>query len=192
MSIVRNVCELNCHWTEVEGAVSQAEEIGLTAEEIESGIRGYRFRYEDPIVVLSEDQSRLLAQLTDRRLMINRCESGPFRQGFTVFKPTRVPGNSRPGWGSSVVSLDQDGNFDEDGDTSDAPIARLYPEPGDIWVFLISAYSGGVGPGDYVKRHNGLEPAVADLIDYYFGDPKRMTPQAYIDREERLGRKAKS
>jgi hypothetical protein len=175
---------LNCHWTEVEDAVSQAAEVGLTGEEIETSIRAYKFRCEDPILVLSDEQNRHLAQLTQRGLIINRCRSGPFRQGFTAYKPTGVPGNSRPDYGPYGIGLEPDG------DTSDAPIAWLYPDFDGSWTFLISAYAGGVGPGDYFKRHAGLQTAVADVIEYYFGNPKRMTPQAYLDRQARLDKKS--
>jgi hypothetical protein len=59
-------------------------------------------------------------------------------------------------------------------------------------MFLVSSYTGGVGPRDYFKRHGGLLPAVANIFDFYFGNPNRMTPQAYLDRQERLGKKANS
>ena len=96
---------------------------------------------------------------------------GPFANGFAVAKPTATPGNSIPDWkafwGPERIPIN-------------APIAHVYPWEG-RWVFQISEYIPGPGPGDFVRFFDTLEEAVTAVLDYYFGDPTLMNPPELND-----------
>jgi hypothetical protein len=56
---------------------------------------------------------------------------------------------------------------------SDAPALRLSTDNGD-WIVSLHEYVPGPGPGDFRHLHGHLADAIADILDYYFGDPARM------------------
>lgn len=78
-------------------------------------------------------------------------------------KPTSVAGNSCGDtalWGRSRIPCD-------------ASSLVLHRE-GARWVVSSEDYVPGPGPGDFVHRWDTAEQAVADIVDFYFGDPRRM------------------
>lgn len=87
-----------------------------------------------------------------------------FPDGVTVAKPASVEGHSLPGheawWGTGHVKLD-------------APPLWLHSD-GDKWFVTCHEYVPGPGPGDFVNAWSTPEEAVADILDFYFGNPARM------------------
>jgi hypothetical protein len=85
---------------------------------------------------------------------------------------------------STVVGWSSDGMTDEDTEM-DAPSLVFFNRGGE-WVVWVSEYFPGPGPGDFRNvwpTAEPAEPAVADILDNYFGDPRRM--RATLGAEER-------
>lgn len=92
-----------------------------------------------------------------------------FPNGVLVGKPVNVPGNHIPGYSTAyVINLDTDQEVQ-----FDAPPVWLYGHCG-VWVVLAEEYCPGPGPGDFVHEWQTPEDAVQDILDFYFGDPRRM------------------
>jgi hypothetical protein len=45
---------------------------------------------------------------------------------------------------------------------------------GGRWVIDAVDHVPGPGPGDFVDRRDTPEEAVADILEFFFGDPRRM------------------
>jgi hypothetical protein len=58
-----------------------------------------------------------------------------------------------------------------------APVADVYPWQGQ-WIFEVSEYIPGPGPGDFQRLFDSLDEAIAAVLEYYFGDPTAMNPQS--------------
>lgn len=88
-----------------------------------------------------------------------------FPDGIVIAKPSTTKGNSVPKhqcfWGMSEITLD-------------APTLTLHRE-GDEWIVSSLDYEPGPGPGDFVNRWGTADEAVADILDFFFGDPHRMS-----------------
>jgi hypothetical protein len=86
---------------------------------------------------------------------------------FRIEKPIGVRGNSIP---------DKDvwmGFKTHDDRESDAPALWLFADNAN-WVVLLHEYVPGPGPGDFRHTYACLGDAIADVLDYYFGNPDRM------------------
>ncbi len=174
-SILRSARENKCNWRLVENAERQADAFGLTADEIDSALEEKCFRHEAPIIELSEEEKQGVLQLEKTGLTCSRNTLGLFRQGFTITRPKSVAGNSRYSY--------RDTNSEE----SDAPIAWVYPSSKGKWYFEIGCFAGAPGafaPGDFVNEHENLADALADVLDYYFGDESRMNPPELANVEQ--------
>jgi hypothetical protein len=111
----------------------------------------------------------VINQLLQRGLVVSEepFVSGhiAFPDGHIVGKPRTIEGNCNPEiecyWGlfSEIVL--------------DAPTIVLHRD-GNEWVVTVDQYVPGPGPGDFVNRHPTSDDAVADILDYFFGDPSRM------------------
>ena len=90
-----------------------------------------------------------------------------FPDGVIVGKPASVRGNSLPGyesgWGGSRILVD-------------APVIYLHSNGAQWFVTSVQA-EPGPAPGDFVDTWSTAEEAVLDVLDYYFGDPRRMQAQ---------------
>ncbi len=110
----------------------------------------------------------VLAQLRARGLLVSEdpfvAEHVAYPDGVAIGKPSSVPGNSLPGptssWGDPGISCD-------------APSVVLHRE-GERWVVSAEDWVPGPGPGDFVHHWDTATQAVADILDFYFGDPRRM------------------
>lgn len=174
-SILKSVRENKCNWRLVEDAERQADAFGLTTDEIDSAIETQYFRHEAPLIELSEEENQAVLNLEMAGLTCSRNIFGPFRQGFTITRPKSIPGNSRYSY-RDINSKD-----------SDAPIAWVYPSSKKKWYFEIGCFAGAPGafaPGDFVNEHETLAEAVADVLDYYFGDESRMNPPELANVEQ--------
>ena len=90
-----------------------------------------------------------------------------YPDGVIVGKPVKAFGNTVPGlergWGL-------------DGPSLDAPAVEFhYDAARDKWVVTSWDYIPGPGPGDFVNEWRSGDEAVADILDFYFGDPLRMS-----------------
>ncbi len=85
-----------------------------------------------------------------------------WEHGVRIGKPASIPGNT-------VSNL----RFKCDGITVDAPTLVLYSD-GKVWIVELQDKCPDPGPGDFQNIWNTEEDAAEDILDYYFGDPKRM------------------
>lgn len=125
------------------------------------------FRHNAPLIGLSAEEKQTISICENAGLECRRNTAGPFRHGFTITRPKSVPGNSRYSY------------RDRDSNDPDAPSAWVYPCMNGKWHFEIGCFAGGPGafaPGDFVNQHETLAGAIADVLDYYFGDESRMNP----------------
>lgn len=83
-----------------------------------------------------------------------------------VGKPIDVKGNSIAGYETSIGLGDQRIDLD-------APPIRFFSDDGK-WFVLAEEYCPGPGPGDFLDEWRTPEEAVDDILDFYFGDPRRM------------------
>lgn len=106
-----------------------------------------------------------------------------FPDGIVVGKPAGIGGNSVPG----CSSLERWGLDDP---AIDAPGLFLHEANGK-WYVTLHEIIPGPGKGDFVDEWPTAEDAVADIIDFYFGDAARMEP-ARQRGIRRLARRQKS
>ncbi len=96
-----------------------------------------------------------------------------FPDGVLVGKPKTVAGNSIPNYSTGfVLDLEKDQRIE-----FDAPPVWLYGHC-EVWVVLAEEYCPGPGPGDFLNEWSSPAEAVEDILDFYFGDPKRMQAKA--------------
>ncbi|HEY9683930.1 MAG TPA: hypothetical protein V6C86_20275 [Oculatellaceae cyanobacterium] len=109
-----------------------------------------------------------------------------FRGGVWVGKPKDVSGNNIPGYSGGYATVVQDAPPCPD---IDAPLIKFMLLD-DIWVVDGHDSCGGTGPADFVDEWATPEEAIADILDYFFGDPARMKKKAEEQRlfQERLKR----
>jgi hypothetical protein len=88
-----------------------------------------------------------------------------YPDGVSIAKPAAIKGNVASGyrctWGLNGPALD-------------APAVVLHRE-GDEWIVSSMDSEPGPGAGDFVNKWVTEEEAVADIIDFFFGDPQRMS-----------------
>ncbi len=88
-----------------------------------------------------------------------------------IFKPNHVEGNYIEGYEEKL--------FGSKGDelelitTLNSPVSNLYSHGGK-WFFMVWKYAPGPGPGDFDTEYDTVDDCLADIINYYFGDPGRM------------------
>lgn len=93
-----------------------------------------------------------------------------FPDGVLVGKPSNVQGNSIPGYQTGYRMEDDHVEFD-------APYVWLYSIK-DVWYVLAEEYSPGPGPGDFLDDWATADEAITDILDFFFGDSKRMQAKA--------------
>jgi hypothetical protein len=137
------------------------------------------FGYNSPSKKLGEiamEQAKFIIKLKNKGLLVGKNSIGPYVGGYTICKPTRVPGNSRKNWASY---------FGEDDIPCNAPGSSLYPQDGK-WIFEVWECIPGPGPGDFQDEFDVLEDAVESVLDYYFGNPSRMNPPEFLKARGKL------
>jgi len=114
-------------------------------------------------------QSKYLQPFRDKNLLVS---STPFPSGHRAFpdghiiaKPVSVKGNCLQGRSPSF--------FGEDEVELDAPTVFFHCD-GSQWFVTVSESAPGPGPGDFRNSFESPEEAIADVLDYFFGDPARM------------------
>jgi hypothetical protein len=103
-----------------------------------------------------------------------------YPDGCVIYKPHGAGGNCLP-----VNGYYQAG----DAPIIDAPRAILHAERGK-WIMTVREGIPLPGPGDFTNEWDTPEQAVADILDYFFGDPARMLVKRHA-REEELRRLAR-
>lgn len=96
-----------------------------------------------------------------------------FPDGVLVGKPIEVVGNYIPDYSTAYVidlAADQKVRFD-------APPLWFFAHS-DVWVVHAQDSSPICGPGDFIDEWINPDEAVKDILDFYFGDPKRMQEKA--------------
>ena len=106
----------------------------------------------------------VLERLQKIGLVVNYYENS-----FDIRKPRWTVGNRRPIKEEFLDSID----FDE-------PKCELALE-NDNWIVRVHVYVPGPGPGDFEEKFKLLSQAVNNVIDYYFGDSKKMNPEKLIE-----------
>jgi hypothetical protein len=99
--------------------------------------------------------------------------------GYVIYKPKEAGGN--------CIRLDE--HFQHGSPLIDAPPVVLHAERGK-WVVTVCEGIPLPGPGDFIDEWETPEQAVADIRDYFFGDPTRMLVKLR-EREEELRRLAR-
>lgn len=190
-SIVRSAHEFGCEWTQLTNAVKVADLVGLTPAEVKDAIEQEDFHRNLPLLELTEEEQKCIERLAAAGLNLHRCETGPFRHGYLLWKPIVAGGNKRLNYRHRglITDINDDGAKDDNLD-SDAPNAWLYPSAKMEWYFMVSVHCGGVGPGDFLNKHQDISFAADDILDYYFGNPQRMNPPDLI--EHRASQRARS
>ncbi len=61
---------------------------------------------------------------------------------------------------------------------------RLQRRNGISKSFFFVGAPGAFAPSDFVNEHETLAEAVADVLDYYFGDESRMNPPELANIEQ--------
>ena len=104
---------------------------------------------------------KYLQKLKDAGLHISRpipC----YNYGNRVYKPKDVKGNSFP--------ENIHGPFPRE---MDAPDLVLFRE-GNLWIVNHHTGVPHMVPGDFVTYWSSIEEAMEDVLDYFFGNPRRM------------------
>lgn len=112
-------------------------------------------------------------ELRSRGLVLSKpfVEDHVLPAAVFVGKPDTVAGNSIP----SHKCLFHEHNLD-------APVLYVYFQHGK-WHVALMEVSGG-GRGDFHDQWDTPEEVVADVIDFFFGDPKRMQAKLYTPEPE--------
>jgi hypothetical protein len=97
-----------------------------------------------------------------------------FGDGVWICKPTTTPGHNVPGLEGGYTTLEGEGPGCPD---IDAPMLAFFYHH-DKWIVSGQDCAGGMGPADFVDEWDTPEEAVKDILDFYFGDPKRMQKKA--------------
>jgi hypothetical protein len=87
-----------------------------------------------------------------------------FPNGYAIGKPQAVGGNAIPGfeayWGDDDIQVD-------------APAVMLHAEAG-RWIVTAHENIPDPGSGDFVHVFATPDEAIADILDFFFGDSARM------------------
>lgn len=120
------------------------------------------------VFCMARIDEKTLDALRERGLHISSPVAA-FGDGVYVCKPTVTPGNKVTRPVGQYIAIDDAVPCPE----IDAPMLRLLLENGK-WTVDAHDSAGGTGGGDFVNEWNSAEDAIADICDFYFGDPARM------------------
>jgi hypothetical protein len=121
---------------------------------------------------MAQIPNEVINKLRDAGLLVDRY-FGPdhiaFPDGVIVAKPISIEGHDVPGF---------DCQFGDTGVRVGPAI--FFHREGMKWTVTSHDFVPGPGPGDFVNAWDTSEEAVADILDFYFGDPVRMTIKAML------------
>lgn len=122
---------------------------------------------------MSQIDKKYLEKLTNSGLHVS-VPVQAFRDGVWVGKPTSTRGNHIPGYKESGYTI-----FGAEAPPDmDAPMLKFYMASDRSWMVRGEDYAGEKGPGDFSNEWETAEEAIDDILDFYFGDPKRMLVKA--------------
>ncbi len=116
-------------------------------------------------------EEKKLNLLREAGLLVEPVLRGPYKGSYSIAKPEKVLGNTRPG---------ENGYYGPDRILTDAPCSRLLIGNGKL-VFLVREYVPGPGLGDFEEEFEDMELCLQSILDYYFGDPTRMNPKELLE-----------
>ena len=101
-----------------------------------------------------------------------RSSDSCYPDGVLVGKPADLPGNHIPNFSTSYANLatNEETKFD-------APPVWFFGHGG-VWIVVAQEHSPILGPGDFIDEWKTSEEATTDILEFYFGDPKRMQAKA--------------
>lgn len=97
-----------------------------------------------------------------------RSSDSCYPDGVLVGKPLELPGNHIPHFSTSYADFATNEEI-----RFDAPPVWLFGHDC-VWIVLAQEHSPILGPGDFVDEWKTPEEATKDILEFYFGDPKRM------------------
>jgi hypothetical protein len=121
---------------------------------------------------MAQIPDHIINQLRDAGLFVDQyfgSDHTSFPDGVVIAKPVSVAGNDVPGF---------DCQFG-DSEMRVGP-ALFFHRAGAKWIVTSHDFVPGPGPGDFVNAWDTPEQAVADILDFYFGDPVRMAIKAML------------
>lgn len=124
---------------------------------------------------MREIEDKYKQQLRHAGLFVSEpyVEGHAWEYGVRVGKPSTIAGNSIAGYDASYITI---GDAPEPPEM-DAPMIILYTT-GDVWIVHAQESVPEPGATDFINKWNSPEEAVADILDFYFGDPSRMRAKA--------------
>jgi len=104
-----------------------------------------------------------------------------FNHGVRIYKPIEAGGNGFVGF----VVTDTVGLLEENGELvtdpkSDVAVLVSNQNLDETWVVSGVDCVGGMGPADFYNAWDSAEEGIADIKDFYFGDPARMRAKARV------------
>jgi hypothetical protein len=112
------------------------------------------------------DLGNNLSQLQQAGLLVQFNQFGPYKNGFTIAKPSTVKGNTRANYeiffgGAEILC--------------DAPCSKLFPKD-TTWIFEVWECIPGPGFGDFQLEFSSIDEGIHAILKYYFGKPSLMNP----------------
>lgn len=101
-----------------------------------------------------------------------RSSDSCYPDGVLVGKPANLAGNCIPDFSTTYANLATNEVCE-----FDATPVWFFGHDG-VWIVLAQEHSPVLGPGDFVDEWKTPEEATTDILDFYFGDPKRMQAKA--------------
>ena len=121
---------------------------------------------------MAQIPDEVVSKLRGAGLLVDRCfdaDDREFPGGVVIAKPVGVAGNEVAGF---------DCSFGDSG-ARVGPAVFLHHDSSK-WIVTSHDFVPGPGPGDFVNAWDTPDEAVADVLDFYFGDPVRMTIKAML------------
>ncbi|MBP7860296.1 hypothetical protein KA183_01330 [bacterium] len=89
-------------------------------------------------------------------------EGHVMEHGIDIGKPVETIGNRVEGFQTGYDDIKMD-----------APIMTFF-STGEKWVVFVQESIPGPGPGDFLNTWDTQDEAVADILDFFLGNPERM------------------
>lgn len=107
-----------------------------------------------------------------------------YNYGVRIYKPITAGGNGAPDYApAGVVNLLEEAGEETLSPKSDAPALFFFQDPNDgVWIVYGVEGAGGLLPADFITQWKTAEEAIADIKDFYFGDPTRVNAKVEDSR----------
>lgn len=123
---------------------------------------------------MAQIDEKYLNQLRSAGLFVSH-PFGAFLGGVWVVKPTSTSGNHISGYSNGgYISLDGAPQCPD----RDAPMLKFICVDEHQWRVDGQDCAGGMGPADFIDEWTTAEDAIADILDFYFGNSERIDRKA--------------